>query len=75
MKTTCTNKGDRVLLAILLYERFIRPNIQFLITQQRAYQSFLFTSWFDSYCVAGIRRVNFREKIHEFELQLFGYNV
>ena len=44
-----------IVLAILLYEQFIhliqinlRPNIQFLSTQQRAYQSFLVTSSFDS---------------------------
>ena len=44
-----------ILLAILLYEQFIRltiskinlhPNIQFLNTQQHTYQSFLVTSWF-----------------------------
>ena len=40
-----------ILLAILLYEQFIyltqntlRPNIQFLSTQQQAYQSFLVTT-------------------------------
>ena len=48
-----------MLLAILLYVRFIHhtqinlcPNVQFLSIQQRAYQSFLVTSWFDSVCNA-----------------------
>ena len=59
-----------ILLAILLYEQFIhltrinlRPNIQFLSTQQHAYQSFFITSWFDSVCITVARWVNFRENI------------
>ena len=72
-----------ILLAILLYEQFIHltqislhPNIQFLSTQQHAYQPFLVTSWFDSVCVTVTCCVNFREKhLHEYELQVFDYNV
>ena len=75
--------GRPILRAILLYEQFIhltrinlRPNMQFLSTQQRACQSFLVTSWFDSVCVTVTRWANFREKhLHEYELQLFDYNV
>ena len=38
--------------------------------------SFLVTSWFDSVCVTVTRWVNFIEKhLHEYELQLFDYNV
>ena len=57
-----------ILLPILLYEQFkhlnrnnLRPNLQLLSTQQRVYQSFLVTSWFDSVCVTVTRWVNFRE--------------
>ena len=65
-----------ILLALLLFEQLIhltwinlRPKIQFLSTQQRAYQSFLVTSWFDSVCVTVTRWVNFREKrLHKYEL-------
>ena len=72
-----------MLLAILLYEQFkhltrinLRPNTQFFSTQQRAYQSFLVTSWFEFVCVTVKRWVNFREKhLHEHELQLSDYNV
>ena len=72
-----------ILLAILLCEQYIHltqinlsPNIQLLSTQQHAYQSFLFISWFDTVCVTVTRLVNFREKhLHEYELQLFDYNV
>ena len=54
-----------ILLAIMLYEQLlIRPNLQFLSTQQPAYQSFLVTSWFDSVCVNVSCRVNFRENIY-----------
>ena len=75
--------GRPILLAILLYEQFIhltrinlRPNMQFLSTKQRVYQLFLVTSWFDSVCVIEKRWANFREKhLHEYELQLFDYNV
>ena len=73
----------QILLAILLYEQFIhltqitlRPNIQFLSTQQRAYQSFLVTSWFDIVCVTVARWVNFKKKhLHNYVLQLSDYNV
>ena len=64
----------QILLAILLYEQFIhhtqlklRPNLQFLSTQQHAYQSFLVTSWFDSVCITVTRGMNFREKhLHDY---------
>ena len=59
----------RILLAILLSEQFLHltqinlhPNIQFLSTQQNAYQSFLVTSWFDSVCVTVACWANFKEK-------------
>ena len=76
-------QGRRIPLAILLYEQFIhltqtslRPNIQFLSTQQRAYHSFSVTSSFDSLCINVTRCLNFREKhLHEHELHLSHYNM
>ena len=68
-------------LAIMLYEQFIYIShrliyVQFLSTQQHAYQSSLVTCWFNSVCVTVTRWVNFREKyLHEYELQLFDHNV
>ena len=70
-------------LAIFLYKQFIHltqitlhPNIQVLNTQQRAYQSFLVTSWFDFVCVNVTRWMKFIEKyLHKHELQLSDYNV
>ena len=71
-------------LAILLYKQFIHLTwvnlsaiIQFLSTQQRAYQSGLVTSWVDSvfrHCVMldEFTRKNIQS---EYELQLFDYNV
>ena len=38
------------------------PTYNFFSTQQRAYQSFLATSWFGSVCIIVTRWVNFREK-------------
>ena len=74
-----------ILLAILLYEQFIHltqinlhPNIQFLSTQQHAYQSFLvsYDFGFDSIYVTVTGWMSFREKhLQEFELQLFNYNL
>ena len=72
-----------ILLAILLYEQSIylkrinlRPNLQFLSTQPYTYQLYLVTTWFDSVCVIATRWVNFREiHLHEYNLQLFDYNV
>ena len=73
----------RILLAILMSEQFLHlkqinlhPNIQFLSTQQHAYQSFLVTFWFDSVRVTMACWVNFKEKhLHEHELQFSDYNV
>ena len=73
----------RILLAILLSEEFLHltqinlhPNIQFLSTQQHAYQSILVTSWFDSICDTVACWVNFNEKhLHKHELQFSDYNV
>ena len=55
-------------MPILLYEQFIHhtqtnlcPNMQFLNTQQRIYQLFGVTSWFDSVCVVATRWVNLRK--------------
>ena len=72
-----------ILLVILLYEQFIhltqinlRPNKKFLRTQQHAYQSFFGYFLVKSVCVTVTLLVNFREKhLHEYELQLFDYNV
>ena len=65
-------------MAILLYEQFIlltkiisHPNIQFLSTQQHAYQSFLITSWFYCIPVTVTRLVNFEMNHH----QLSDYKV
>ena len=43
----------------------LHPNIQYLSTQQHAYQSFLVTSWFDSVRVTVACRVNFKKSIHK----------
>ena len=68
------------LLAILLYEYFIHytqinlsSNMQFLSTQQHAYQSF---SRFDSVCVVSTRWLNSRQNCQlEHELQCSDYDI
>ena len=59
-----------ILLAILLHGQFIHytqislhPNIHFFNAQQRAYQSFLKTTWFDSVFILVACWVNFRQKL------------
>ena len=83
----CTNKNMAILsrrlilLAMLLHEQFrhytninLSHRMQFLSTQQHAYQSFLVTSSFDSICVVVACWVNFvQECLHEHELQVSDY--
>ena len=55
--------------------------IQFFVNVEALLSSmlishFLVTSWFDSVCVSVTGWMNFREKhLHEYELQLFDYNI
>ena len=68
---------------LLLCEQFIHltqitlhPNIQFLSNQQRAYHSFLVTSWFDSVCITMTCWANFKENhLQKHEQQLSDYNI
>ena len=62
LKGTLLSKALTCRKCIHLTQVTLCRNLQFLSTQQCAYQSYLVTSWFDSACITLTHWLNFREK-------------